>query len=126
MITMLQYLNIFTLIFTLIDSHQKFQKDSRVVINLCIISLLDSPIIHLDVHWRETDRQLEVEVMKDFLALSLELHIQVMCVVKAEPKAVVRWYKNNLLLTETDKRQMETIGRKHVLFLKNLKNDGKM
>ena len=60
------------------------------------------------------------------MALSLELHIQVRCVVKAEPKAAVRWYKNNLLLTETDKRQMETVGRKYLLLLKNLENDGKL
>ena len=46
--------------------------------------------------------------------------------MKAEPKAAVRWYKNNLLITETDKRQMETVGRKHLLLLKNLENDGKI
>ena len=91
------------------------------------MSFLDSPINHLEVHWRENDRQLEAEVMDLFFAMtcSLELNLQVMCVVKAEPKAVVRWYKNNLLLTETDKRQMETVGRKHLLLLKKLENDGK-
>ena len=89
---------------------------------------LDSPTIHLDIECREIDGQLEAEVINDFfdMTLLLELHIQVRCIVKAEPKAVVRWYKNNILLTETDKRHMERVGMKHVLLIKNLDYDGKI
>ena len=46
--------------------------------------------------------------------------MQLSCHVQAEPVASVRWYKDTLLLEQTHRRRMTTVGSKHVLLLTKL------
>ena len=47
------------------------------------------------------------------------------CNVHAEPAAIVKWYKETMLLEQTNNRYMESYGNRHKLILRNVKENGK-
>ena len=43
--------------------------------------------------------------------------------MQAEPLATVRWYKDTMLLLQTDRRRMEVFSNKHVLHLSRMEQE---
>ena len=56
---------------------------------------------------------------------TLNFFPKVSCTVHADPTASVRWYKNTMILEETEKRRIEVFGNKNLLLLTNMKSEGK-
>ena len=55
---------------------------------------------------------------------TLNFSPKVLCTVHADPTASVRWYKNTMILEETEKRRVEVFGNKNILLLANMNNEG--
>jgi len=49
-----------------------------------------------------------------------KVKMELSCLVQAEPRPEVRWYKDTMLLDPSHHRQMETMGDRHTLILHNL------
>ena len=54
----------------------------------------------------------------------MKYYFQISCHVQAEPVASVRWYKDALLLEQTNRRRTTTFSSKHVLLLTKLGPEG--
>jgi len=62
----------------------------------------------------------QMELVLDWVKHNNQISAQISCHVQAEPVASVRWYKDTLLLEQTDRRRMTTGSSKHVLLLTKL------
>lgn len=85
------------------SAHNGVGKEAKAKIDL---EVLYPPEIVMDHSWVKSDSAIEAEVS---------------CIVHGEPAASVRWYKDTMILDQNDKQQMETFGNKHVLLLRNLR-----
>ena len=80
----------------------------------------------LVLDWVKHNKQISAQVTcSDNLGIiQLEILFQMFCHVQAEPVATVRWYKDTLLLEQTDRRRTEILTDKHVLLFTKLVPDG--
>eukprot|EP00090_Calanus_glacialis_P003808 TRINITY_DN12843_c0_g1_i2.p1 TRINITY_DN12843_c0_g1~~TRINITY_DN12843_c0_g1_i2.p1 ORF type:complete len:446 (-),score=143.17 TRINITY_DN12843_c0_g1_i2:65-1402(-) len=62
----------------------------------------------------------QVDLVLDWVKHNKQISAQIFCHVQAEPVATVRWYKDTLLLEQTDRRRMTTSSSKHILLLSKL------
>ena len=80
----------------------------------------------LVLDWVKHNKQISAQVTcSDNLGIiQYEILFQIFCHVQAEPVATVRWYKDTLLLEQTDRRRTEIFTSKNVLLLTKLGPDG--
>ena len=86
----------------------------------------DPPQVDLVLDWVKHNNQISAQVTcSDNLGIiQFEILFQIFCHVQAEPVATVRWYKDTLLLEQTDRRRTEILTDKHVLLFTKLVPDG--
>ena len=76
------------------------------------------------LNWIKYKSQIITEVTFIGLKIKCKCLFQISCHVQAEPVATVRWYKDTMLLEQTDKRRMETFSNKFVLLLSKMAQEG--
>jgi len=62
----------------------------------------------------------EIVMKQSWIKSNGGIEAEVSCVVHAEPAAKVKWYKNTMILDQTENRRMEDFGKKHRLLLTNM------
>jgi len=65
----------------------------------------------------------QVSLALDWVRYNKQVSAQLSCHVQAEPLATVRWYKDTMLLLQTDRRRMEVFSNKHVLHLSRMEQE---
>jgi hypothetical protein len=86
----------------------------------------DPPQVQLVLDWVKHNNQISAQVTcsDNLRIIQFEILFQISCHVEAEPVATVKWYKDTLLLEQTDTRRMTTSSSKHILLLSKLGPEG--